>query len=81
MNFDVLLYPKIKTISSVKIIREIRQVDFYKHQQFEPTDDAETFLRPEEVAHVISGFIINAPAYVPAQVVLRPQRFELRRKK
>jgi hypothetical protein len=32
------------------------------------------------VAQVISGFIINEPAYVPSQVVLRPQRFELRRK-
>ncbi len=63
------------------IVPDITQTNFYKHQQFEPTDDAETFLTPEEVAHVISGFIINKPAYVPSQVVLRPQRFELRRKK
>ncbi len=63
------------------IVPDITQTDFYKHQQFEPTDDAETFLKPEEVAHVIAGFIINEPAYVPSQLVLRPQRFELRRKK
>ncbi len=63
------------------VIPDITQSSFYLHQQFEPAAERETHLLPEEIADVITRYIINEPAYVPEQLVMRPQRFELKRKK
>lgn len=63
------------------IIPDIAKTNFYEHQQFEPSAEPDTFITPEAIAEVITGLIFEPPAYVPAQIVMRPQRFALNRKK
>lgn len=63
------------------IIPDIAKTNFYGHQQFEPSAEPETFITPEAIAEVINGLIFDPPAYVPTQLVMRPQRFALNRKK
>jgi len=62
------------------IIPDITNSDFYKHQQFEPSADKDTCIKPEAVAEIITGLIINPLEFVPLEMVIRPQRFELNKK-
>jgi short-subunit dehydrogenase len=63
------------------IIPDITLSSFYEHQQFAPANDKDSFIDADEIAGLISELLLNPPNYVPTQVVVRPQRFELTRKK
>lgn len=64
------------------IIPDITQSEFYTHQDFEPNRaDAETYLTPEEIATIVVDYVKTWPNYVPLELLLRPQKFGLNRKK
>jgi len=62
------------------VIPDIINTNFYKHQEYEPLQDAQYSLSSDEVASIIAQWIIHPPNYVPLEIVLRPQMFQLKRK-
>lgn len=62
------------------VIPDIMNSDFYKHQEYEPVSNSEYSLQINDVAQIISDWLITPPAYVPLEIVLRPQMFGLNRK-
>lgn len=62
------------------VIPDIMYTEFYKHQEYEPLSDALYSLQTEEVGSLISNWILSPPTYVPLEIVLRPQVFQLKRK-
>lgn len=62
------------------IIPDIMNSDFYKQQEYEPLNDSLYSLQTDEVAALISNWIISPPAYIPLEIVLRPQMFQLKKK-
>jgi short-subunit dehydrogenase len=63
------------------IIPDITASEFYAHQQFEPAEDDTAYIKPQSIANIIFDLIAHPKDYVPLEIVVRPQRFELRRKK
>lgn len=59
------------------IIPDIVNSSFYNHQQYKPSLNKDTYIESLEIAKLINNLIVNPPAYVPTQMVIRPQRFEL----
>ncbi|MFN4082042.1 MAG: SDR family oxidoreductase [Bacteroidia bacterium] len=62
------------------VIPDIVNTTFYNHQQFIPEQDESTFIKPEEIAEMIINIVSNPPDYVPLEMVIRPQKFGLKRK-
>ncbi|MCX7728057.1 MAG: SDR family oxidoreductase [Bacteroidia bacterium] len=62
------------------VIPDIMNTEFYAHQDFEPPTQDEYSLQVNDVAEMISQWIIQPPKYVPFEIVLRPQMFQLKRK-
>jgi short-subunit dehydrogenase len=62
------------------VIPDIINTEFYKHQEYKPLDDTQYSLSSEDVANVIAQWIIHPPNYVPLEIILRPQMFQLKRK-
>lgn len=63
------------------VIPDIMNSEFYTEQDFEPLNDTQYTLQTKDVADIISDWLINPPAYVPFEIILRPQYFQLNRKK
>ncbi len=62
------------------VIPDIMYSDFYKHQEFEPLEDADYSLQIKDVAEIICNWIIQPTQYVPLEIILRPQKFQLKKK-
>jgi short-subunit dehydrogenase len=62
------------------VIPDIINTEFYKQQKYEPLNDRRYSLSSEEVANIIAQWIIHPPDYVPLEIVLRPQMFQLKKK-
>jgi short-subunit dehydrogenase len=62
------------------IIPDITASEFYTHQQFEPAKDESAYIKPQSVAGIIFDIISKPTDYVTLQLMVRPQRFELKRK-
>lgn len=62
------------------VIPDIMYSDFYHHQEYQPLSEKEYALQINDVAEIISQWIICPPNYVPFEIVLRPQMFQLLRK-
>ncbi len=54
--------------------------EFYKHQAFGPLDDDRYSLNAEEVANIITQWIVSPPQYIPWEMVICPPVFQLKRK-
>ncbi|MCU0422630.1 MAG: SDR family oxidoreductase [Bacteroidia bacterium] len=63
------------------IIPDIADTSFYDHQDFEPSSNKETHIKATDVAAAIFNLIESQATYVTTQLFIRPQRFELNRKK
>jgi short-subunit dehydrogenase len=64
------------------IIPDIIHSEFYAQQDYEPnTGEPDTFLLPEDISNLIVDYIIKWPNFVPLELLVRPQRFCLNRKK
>ncbi len=62
------------------VIPDIMYSEFYNHQEYQPLSEKEYALQINDVAEVISEWIICPPNYVPFEILLRPQMFQLKRK-
>ncbi|GIV27203.1 MAG: hypothetical protein KatS3mg027_1017 [Bacteroidia bacterium] len=62
------------------VIPDIMNSEFYKHQEFEPVEDAQYSLQVNDIAELICSWIIQPPTYVPFEIILRPQQFQLKKK-
>lgn len=62
------------------IIPDITNTSFYDHQDFEPSADADTYIKPEEIADLVNELIFHPKKYVPLEILIRPQKFEIKRK-
>lgn len=67
-------------IRVTNIIPDITNTPFYSHQDFEPGSDPNTSINSKEVSKLVYDLILNPPTYVPTQIIIRPQRFELNKK-
>lgn len=63
------------------IIPDIVNSSFYSKQDFEPGSDAETFIDEKQIAQLIFDLIVNPKPYVTTTITIRPQKFELNRKR
>lgn len=63
------------------IVPDITHTDFYNQQDFAPSESEDAHIKPEQVADIIFNLIHQPQTYVTTQIVIRPQRFELKRKK
>lgn len=63
------------------VIPDIMHTEFYAHQAYESIAEREYSLQVEDVAKIITDWLIHPPAYVPLEMVIRPQMFQLKRKK
>jgi short-subunit dehydrogenase len=62
------------------IIPDITNTAFYEHQDFEPAKDEETYINPSEIAELVNELLFNPKKYVPLEILIRPQKFEIKRK-
>jgi hypothetical protein len=67
-------------IRVTNIIPDITASSFYDHQDFEPSSSPDAFIDPRAVAELIFNVINDPHHYIPVEIVVRPQRFELKRK-
>jgi short-subunit dehydrogenase len=61
------------------VIPDIMHSSFYENREYQSIEDTEYSLQVKDVAKIISDWIIQPPAYVPLEIVLRPQKFQLKR--
>lgn len=62
------------------VIPDIMNTAFYSHQEFDVVPESEYSLQVTDMAGMISQWIINPPDFVPFEITLRPQKFQLKRK-
>lgn len=62
------------------VIPDIMHSTFYAHQDFETLENTQYALQVNDVAEIITQWIIHPTQYVPFEIVLRPQMFQLKRK-
>lgn len=62
------------------VIPDIMYSDFYKHQEFEALENTTYSLQIKDVAEIICNWIIRPTQYVPLEIILRPQMFQLKKK-
>ena len=62
------------------IIPDITNTTFYEHQDFEPSEDLETYIDASEIAELVYELLFNPKRYVPLELLIRPQKFEIKRK-
>jgi hypothetical protein len=61
------------------VIPDIMHSNFYENQEYQSIEDTEYSLQVKDISKIISDWIIQPPAYVPHEIVLRPQKFQLKR--
>jgi short-subunit dehydrogenase len=62
------------------IIPDITNSDFYTHQQFEPAENNDAYIEPAAIAQIVDNLLFDNKNYVTTEIIVRPQRFELKRK-
>jgi NADP-dependent 3-hydroxy acid dehydrogenase YdfG len=68
-------------VQCTTIIPDISNTDFYNNQDFEPGKDAATYIEPSTIANMVIQIIENTSSSSVTQIVVRPQKFLLERKK
>ncbi len=63
------------------IIPDIINSEFYNQQEFEPSKDPETYIAIKDVSDLVIDIIFSNKSYIINEIVIKPQRFELSRKK
>ncbi|TGK82428.1 SDR family oxidoreductase [Leptospira noumeaensis] len=63
------------------IIPDITKTDFYKNLNFEPDEDPNSYLLPNQIAEVIENLIVNDNGWVVPEIQISPELFKLKRKK
>ncbi len=66
-------------IRTTIVIPDIMNSEFYIDQEYKPLAEANYSLQVDEVASLISNWIIQPPQFIPLEIVLRPQMFQLKR--
>ena len=68
-------------VKVVCIMPDITRTDFFNNLDFEPDDKPDTFLEPEAVANGVRQIIsMGEEGNVITEMVIRPQRFSIKRK-
>ncbi|MCA0430648.1 MAG: SDR family oxidoreductase [Bacteroidetes bacterium] len=63
------------------VIPDIINSDFYKQQEFETGIDPETFISVKDISDLVIELVESNKSYIVNEIVIKPQRFELNRKK
>lgn len=63
------------------IIPDITASNFYDHQQFEPDVDENSYIETASIAELIFNLIDKPQPFVTLEMLVRPQKFALKRKK
>ncbi len=82
-HFGLALFEEVRK-SGVKVVNvnpDITQTPFYESLHFQPAPDQGTYLTPEAVADAVD-FVLKQPhGVVLSEVTVRPQRFQITKKK
>lgn len=63
------------------VISDIINSEFYNEQDFEPSKNSDAFISVEDIAELIVELIESKKNYNLSEILIKPQRFELNRKK
>lgn len=63
------------------VIPDITKTDFYNHLNFEPDEDPNSYLLPNQIAEVIGELIDDQRNWVVPEIQISPELFKIKRKK
>ncbi len=79
-SFSLSLFEEVRK-SGVKVINinpDITKTEFFDDLKFEPSDNPQTYINPEDLAGEILHIIDSA--FVTTDITIRPQRFAIKKK-
>lgn len=82
-QFGISLFDEVRRsgIRVVTLYPDLTQTPFYNHADFRPHDDPECYITPECVADAVGQVLCQREGTVITQMVIRPQRLQVERKK
>jgi NADP-dependent 3-hydroxy acid dehydrogenase YdfG len=63
------------------IVPDIINSEFYQEQDFEPSTNDDAYINVNDIAELIVDLIESKKNYNLSEIVIKPQRFEINRKK